>query len=87
MKIKENFIIREIAGMFVVVPTGSEAQKFNGMMTINETAAFIWNVLKNGAERDDVVEALLNEYEVDRATAEKDTDEVIKLLESYNVFE
>ena len=87
MKIKDGYIVREIAGMFVVVPTGIEAADFNGLMTINETAAFIWNILKNGAERQDVINALLDEYEVDRKTAEKDTDEVIKMLKEYNVFQ
>ena len=87
MKIKDGYIIREIAGMYVVVPTGREAMDFNGLMTINETAAFIWNIFKNGAEKREVVDAILEEYDVDRASAEKDVDEVIKLFKEYNVFE
>ena len=87
MKIRDEYIIREIAGSFVVVPTGSQAVEFGGIMTINETAAFIWNVFKKGAEKEDAVEAICAEYDVDRQTAEKDVDEVVELLQSYNVFE
>lgn len=42
MKIVKEFILREIAGECVLVPTGATSQEFNGMITISDTAKFIW---------------------------------------------
>lgn len=87
MKIKGGYLIRDIAGAHVVVPAGEQVSEFNGLMTLNETAAFIWNVLTVGANEDEVVNALLGEYDIDEVTARNDVKKVIELLKSYNVFE
>ena len=70
MKIKEGFLMREVAGTHVVVPVG--AVDFDGMIKLNETGAVMWKVLECDCTLGDLTEALLSEYEVDRATAEKD---------------
>ena len=87
MKIKDGYLVRDIAGAHVVVPAGEQAAEFNGLMTLNETAAFIWNILAKGADEDEVVDALLGEYDIDEPTARNDAKKVIDLLKSYNVFE
>lgn len=46
MKIVKEFILREIAGECVLVPTGATSQEFNGMITISDTAKFIWGISK-----------------------------------------
>ena len=54
MKIVKEFILREIAGECVLVPTGATSQEFNGMITISDTAKFIWeNIERWIAGRDD----------------------------------
>ena len=45
MKIVKEYILREIAGEYILVPTGETTQEFNGMITISETAKFIWENL------------------------------------------
>lgn len=87
MKIKSGYLIREIAGAYVVVPAGEQVSEFNGLMTLNETAAFIWKILVDGADEDALVSALLEEYDIDEATARNDVKKVIDLLKSYKVFE
>ena len=42
MKIKEGFILREVAGNYIVVAVGSAVKQFNGVITLNETGAFLW---------------------------------------------
>lgn len=69
MKIKEGFILRNVAGSNIVVPFGDRCLDFNGMITLNETGAFIWKQLENGAEEADVVKAILAEYEVEEDRA------------------
>ncbi len=87
MKIKDGYLIREIAGAYVVVPAGEQVVEFNGLMTLNETAAFIWSILVDGADEDEVVKKMLDEYDVSEEKAKEDVRKVIDLLKSYNVFE
>ena len=80
MKIKEGFILREIAGSFVVVPVGQNLVDFSSMITLNETGAFLWKQIELGADEELVVKALMDEYEVDEETAKEDVKEFINLL-------
>ena len=68
MKLKQGFIMREIAGETIVVPSGDEL-KLNMMITLNDTGKFLWQHLESGADMDELVQALLAEYDVDEATA------------------
>ena len=80
MKIKEGFVLREVAGNFIVVAVGSAVKEFNGIINLNETGAFLWKIVEKGCEREDLINALLGEYEVEKETAEKDIDEFIGKL-------
>lgn len=70
MKLKEGFVLREVAGQCVVVSTDASLN-FNGMINLNGTGKTLWCCLEKGAELDDLVAALLDEYDVDEATARK----------------
>lgn len=87
MKIKDGFMIREVGGAYVVVPVGERSVQFNGMVNLNEIGAFIWKVLEKGAEKQDVIDAILEEYDVTRETAEKDADQFINVLKENNILE
>ena len=69
MKIKDGYILRQIAGEYVVIPSGNDLD-LNMMITLNETGSFLWEKLTAGAQEAELVQALLEEYEVDRQTAE-----------------
>lgn len=82
MKIEKEFILREIAGDYVIVPTGQTALEFNGLITVNEIGAFIWKKLDQDITEDELVQAILEEYEVDEETARNDMEEFLdKLME------
>ena len=68
MKLKEGFLLREVAGQVVVLPTGDELD-LNMMITLNDTGAFLWERLQEETSEDALVQALLGEYDVDEATA------------------
>lgn len=68
MKLKQGFILRQVAGQTVVLPTGDDVD-LNMMITLNETGKFLWERLEKGAEKEELVAALLAEYDVDEATA------------------
>ena len=69
MKIKDNFVLRQVAGSYVVVAVGAESVDFNGMLMLNESGALLWHTLERGADRAALVAALTSEYEVDEAQA------------------
>ena len=68
MKLKDGFVLREVAGEHVVIPTG-DSLDLNLMITLNETGCTLWKRLEEEAEPADLTAALLAEYEVDEATA------------------
>lgn len=81
MKIKNGFLLREMAGgVNVVVGVGNEANTLKGYVTLNESGALIWKVLEKGASLEDVVSAILKEYEVEEEVAKKDAILVIQKL-------
>lgn len=74
MKIKEGFMLREIAGSWVVVPLGKRLVEFNSLMMLSESGALLWRKLEQGADMNELTNALLSEYEVDEATAQADIE-------------
>ncbi len=86
MKIKNGFVLREVAGSFVVMNVGSETD-FDGMITLNETGALIWNMLLEGKSSDDIARRIAEEYDIDVKTAEADTKRFIKKLSEADIFE
>lgn len=80
MKIKDGFILREVAGSYLVVAVGNAVKEFGGIVNLNETGAFLWRLLEKSSTEPEMVDALLNEYEVDRETAEKDVRAFVEKL-------
>ena len=85
MRIEKEFILREIAGDYVIVPTGKTALEFNGLITVNELGAFIWKKMQQDISEDNLVSAILEEYEVKEETARNDVKEFLGKLEEYNI--
>ena len=85
MKIKENYMLRKVADCYVVVPIGAAVAEFNGMINLNEVGAFLWRQLETETTPDEVLAAMLEEYEVDEAVAKADLDKFIKELEDANL--
>ena len=85
MKIKDGFILKEMAGSWVVVPLGKKLVNFEMMMTLNETGAFLWEQLKEDKTEEDLVAALLAEYNVEKEVAAKDVSEFVQKLKEKEV--
>lgn len=80
MRIKDELILKEIAGEFVVVPVGSLTVDMRCMIKLNETGAFLWRQLMDEKSRDELIAALLDEYEVSADKAAADVDTFVGLL-------
>lgn len=77
MKIKDGFVLREIAGTWVVLPLAKNKADFNGMITLNESGLLLWKRLEGGATREDLISLLTEEYEVSEETASADVDKFL----------
>ena len=77
MKIKEGFILRKICGEYVVVGEGLAQVNFNKMLSLNETAAYLWEAVSGkDFTREDLVQLLLDKYEVTPERAGEDVDKL-----------
>jgi len=77
VKIKDGFLLREIAGTYVVVPIGERVIDFKGMMTLNEIGSFIWSNMQSECTSDEIVSLILENYDVDADTARTDLEEFL----------
>lgn len=80
MKIKDGFLLRQVAGQTVVLPTGGELD-LNMMITLNDTGAFLWERLQSETDEAALAAALLEEYDVDAETAQKSVADFVKKLD------
>ena len=85
IKIKSGFMLREVAGQWVVVPLGEKVVEFNGIMTLTESGAMLWKVMEQGTNINSLIEILLQEYDIDSVTAAEDINEFIKELQGKNL--
>lgn len=80
MKIKDGFILRKVANRYIAVAVGEESVNFNAMVSVNETGAFLWDKLKTETTEDELLSALIAEYDVDEETAKADISEFLEKL-------
>ena len=88
MKIKDGYILREVAGSNIVVPVGTQIS-FNGIMTLNDVGSFIWRLLEgeNGASREEIIDAVLAEYDAEAETVANDVDRFLNKLRTAGLIE
>ena len=86
MHISKNFIMRTIAGENVIVPIGDEASRFQGLITVNESGAFLWKLLQDeNTSPGSIKQAFRKEYGVDEKTADNDVEEFLHILRMRNI--
>jgi hypothetical protein len=87
MRIKDGFILREVAGTFVIISAGDDSLDFKGVITVNEVGALIWKGVEAGKSKEEIVDKILSEYDVQREVAAVDCDEFLQQLISKNIIE
>ena len=87
MKIVDGFIIREIAGDYLVIPTGKRAMDYPGLITMNEVGRFLWEQLKDGIGEEELLARLQDEYEVPEDMAEEDMKAFLDSLREQGILE
>ncbi len=87
MKLNENYILKTVAGMPVVVPVGDAVNNIRGMITLNGPAEVIWKCLEEGKGYDEIVTQIKNEYDAPEDVIKADTDAFLEKLKNYKILE
>ena len=87
MRAIQSMILREIAGEHLLIPVGEAAMRIRGMITLSESGLLLWNALQNDCTEDQLVDAILAEYDVDRPTAEADVAAFLTQMRTAGILE
>ena len=87
MKIKKDYVLQEVAGSWVVLPVGSAAVDFSGMLTLNETGVTLWKALEEGGDVQTIAQALTREYDVTMEQALQDASAFVEKLKTVGCLE
>lgn len=89
MKAKKGFELRDVCGEKVIIATGIENLNFNHLISLNDTAAFLWQSIQGKASftEDELVEKLCAEYEVTKEQATADVAELVKAWREQKIVE
>lgn len=87
LKIVDGFLLRQVAGEYVGVPSGAAARVFNGLVTLNETGAEIFRLLQGWTTREAVITAVAAGYDVTPETLAADVDELLAQFRELAILE
>lgn len=85
MKIKEGFMLKNVAGKHIVVPVGEEAVNFNGLITLNSSGKMLFEALQRDVEMIQLVQLMLVKYDIDEETAKNDVNAFVNKLKSKGI--
>ena len=87
MKLNENFVLRQVAGTWMVLPLKQETLDFNGMIRLNGSGSVLWKCLEQGGDRQALTEALTSQYTVSQEQASGDVEEFLDMLKKIGCLE
>lgn len=87
IKLKNGFLLREIAGENVVVPVDEARELFRGMIQLNGVGAFLWNLCSKETTIEQMTEALVEQYDVEKRKAECDVKNFVTQLKQKGLLE
>lgn len=85
MKAAENMMLREIAGEYILIPVGEMAMHLHGMISLSESGLLLWKRLQKESSEDDLVQCILNEYDVNRETAKEDVRAFLSKMDQLGI--
>lgn len=89
MKLKDGLILREVAGQYVIIPTGKLVREVTNIVYISSSAAYLWDFMKDHEfEKSDLVERILEHYTgVTKEQAAADVEQFLKTLADNNILD
>lgn len=87
MTIKNDYVLREVSGTYVVVAVGKSSKDFKRIITLNDTGAFIFRLLKRDTSLADIKLAMVREYDIDATKVDLDVNQFINKMKENGIFE
>ena len=87
MKIKDGFELRKFGGKWLAVTVDEAADEKNVLITLNETGAFVWEILQSESEYSHIITAIVENYEVDESVAKRDFDNFLQVCREHGVLD
>ena len=87
MKLRDDFVLRQVAATWVVLPLSRETVDFNGMIRLNDTGALLWQRLEQGSDREGLIRELTSRYAVSEIQAGEDVDAFLNVLRNAGCIE
>lgn len=87
MKIKDGFILKDVAGSKIVIATGSAKLDFNGVITFNDVGAEVFTMLDGTKSVEEIVSHIATEYGVSEDIVKADVYKLIDKMEKHNLIE
>ena len=89
MKLKDGLILREVAGQYVIVPTGKRVQEVTNIVYISASAAYLWDYMKDHEfEKENLVKQIMEHYTgVTEEKASEDIDKFLNTLSANNILD
>ncbi len=85
MRLVEGFTLHKVLDEWLAIPGGESAARFSGLLSLNETGAFLFSLLQSDQSEETLLEALLDEYNTDRAKGTADIKAFIEYLRENNL--
>ncbi len=85
MRVSEGFIIREIAGEVIAIPSGEAARDLSGLVSLNGSGRFLFELLQTEQTEKSLTEAILQNFETDEETALTDVREFLEILRENDI--
>lgn len=87
MKIKDGFILKDVAGSKIVIATGSARLDFNGVITFNDVGADVFSLLDGTKTIDEIANCIATKYAVDNEMVKSDVEKLIEKMRKHNLIE
>ena len=87
MNIKKRLLNRQIAGDAFLVPVGKEIYDSNGLFFLTEVGEFIWDRLAEAGGTEDILRAILEEYDVEESVARQDLEAFFEKLRALDIID
>ena len=87
MKIKEGFVVREIAGSIVVVPTGKLVNQARGIFNLQPDTKFVWDLLSEDISEEEIIQKVVQKYKIPDDIAKNDVKELLRKFNEWGILE
>ena len=87
MKIKEGFVLREVAGQTMVIAVGEANKIFKGMIKMNGTAKDIWQYIEQDLDVNGIIKAMVEKYDAPESQIKDDVLKIISIMKQHHIVE